>query len=135
MAGAATLAQRQCDLCQVAHDLGQSKLICAKPVAGETWRLDSVSAHWDDLVLRSAVLLDEHWIPYQEARLEQLLPLGQFLEIASIHLDPTPGARCVPWDAFDQEWRVCPPEGLELELVDPRRDRVLTFTYRGFYET
>lgn len=125
----ATVGSDHTDRMVERQDLQRSKLICAKPVASGTWRLESVSAYWDDLVLRSAVLLDEHWIPYQEAPLEYLLPLAQLVEIASSHLDPTPGTVVFLGTLPLKTAEFVFGNAYKLELLDPRHDRALTFTY------
>ena len=48
------------------YSVGIAKQACEKPIAAEFWALDDVLAHWDRLVLRSWVVENGAFVPYQE---------------------------------------------------------------------
>ena len=61
-------------------DIGESKGACPKAVSSEIWPYDEVSEDWERLVLRSWVTRDGEEVPYQEATLAELMPVGEILE-------------------------------------------------------
>ncbi|KAB2329602.1 DUF2848 domain-containing protein [Cytobacillus depressus] len=58
-------------------DINQSKQICDKPIAREAWNLNHVIDHWDDLILTSQVYLNGEWQNYQEAKINEIIPLNE----------------------------------------------------------
>ncbi len=54
--------------------VAKSKQVCAKPVARELWRFDDVSAHWDQLELRSFIDVGGVRTPYQSGTASAMLP-------------------------------------------------------------
>lgn len=61
-------------------DIGESKGACPKAVSYEVWPYDEVSENWERLLLRSWVTRDGEKVPYQEATLAELMPVGEVLE-------------------------------------------------------
>src|SRR5262245_39284963 len=49
-----------------------SKQLCAKVVGKTLWRLDEVTRHWDQLVLRAYVTIDGRCLKYQEGALSAM---------------------------------------------------------------
>ena len=49
-----------------------SKQLCAKVVGKSLWRLDDVARHWDQLVLRAYVTIDDERLKYQEGPLSAM---------------------------------------------------------------
>lgn len=66
-----------------AHSVAHSKQICAKPVAGDLWRLKDV-ADLDALELRSWAWEGDSWTPYQEGSLAAIRPLADLVEGAAL---------------------------------------------------
>ncbi|MFZ4451304.1 DUF2848 family protein [Salibacterium aidingense] len=62
-------------------DIGKSKQVCDKPIAPEAWPMKEVLPHWDELLLRTEILIDGNWEAYQEDYLSAVLP---FHEIAAM---------------------------------------------------
>ena len=56
-----------------AHGVTVSKQICEKPLSTAVWSYEEVSAHWDQLVLRSYIHEEDREILYQEGTLAALL--------------------------------------------------------------
>lgn len=68
------------------YGVAVAKELCAKPLARHWWAYDAVSAHWDDLVLRSWITEDGVETLYQEGTLANLLEPEQLLQIAEPQL-------------------------------------------------
>jgi hypothetical protein len=43
-----------------------AKQACEKPIAAEFWAFDDLAPHWDQLILRSSVVENGVFVPYQE---------------------------------------------------------------------
>jgi hypothetical protein len=55
------------------YNITVSKQMCDKPVAGELWPYESVSGHWDRLMLRSWAVTGDRKELYQEGEVSALL--------------------------------------------------------------
>lgn len=51
----------------------KSKQLCDKPIASESIPFKDVEAEWDDLVLKSQVLLNGEWIDYQDGLVSNII--------------------------------------------------------------
>jgi len=49
-----------------------SKQLCAKVVGKSLWRLEDVASHWDQLILRAYVTIDDKRLKYQEGPLSAM---------------------------------------------------------------
>lgn len=58
-----------------------SKQLCDKPVAGELWRLDEVSPHWDSLELTAHALIGGDRTLYQQGPVTAMLAPERLLEL------------------------------------------------------
>lgn len=58
-------------------DMDAAKRACPKVVSDASWPLP---ASWDDIELRSEVLVDGEWRPYQQSTLAALRPIEWFVE-------------------------------------------------------
>ncbi|KQL54293.1 hypothetical protein AN964_12850 [Heyndrickxia shackletonii] len=58
-------------------DINQSKQICDKPLANKAWNLNEVMDHWDDLILTSQVYIEGQWHEYQNAKIDEIIPLNE----------------------------------------------------------
>jgi len=67
-----------------AYSVAASKQACAKPVANEIWRFDSVADHIDSLTLRCDIEEDGQWIAYQDGLLANILPLPELISGAGL---------------------------------------------------
>ena len=66
---------RRCE----AIDVAASKSRCGKVLSREVWRLSALEAHWDRLELRAWTTDAGGRRPYQQGRLETLLPVPQLI--------------------------------------------------------
>ena len=105
-----------------------AKEACPKLVAPEAWPVAAVHQHWDDLQLRSFVLVDGQWHPYQAAPIAELRHLDWYLTTFD---DRRPGDRVVFCGTVPTvSGLVLGADGFRSELVDPNRGRTLRCEYR-----
>lgn len=69
-----TLASDHTDRLAEAHDIGLSKAVCPKVLAGEAWPYAQVRDRWDDLRLRSWLTVDGDRQIYQDGTAAALMP-------------------------------------------------------------
>jgi len=60
-------------------DIPRSKQICPNIIAPKVWLLDEVADHWDDLLIRSTVVMDGETVTYQEGRLVAIMTPGELM--------------------------------------------------------
>ncbi|MEW5422181.1 DUF2848 family protein [Amorphus sp. 3PC139-8] len=106
-----------------------SKQVCAKPVSHGCWHFDDLLDHWDEIVLRSTVVVDGEPQLYQEghlsglqrpdALLETFLASGGSFPVGSIMFCGTVPVR----NGFFFS------DAVTLELVDPVLNRTLRHDY------
>lgn len=110
------------------YNVTVSKQMCDKPMAPELWSYEDVTAHWDELILRSFVIEDGHRTIYQEGTvsamrhpdaLMQLLD-GGTLGDSTIMLCGTLAAR----------GGVRPTSYFEFEIEDPILKRKIRHAYQ-----
>lgn len=58
-----------------------SKQLCAKPVSSEAWKLDRVSDHWDELIIRSWITRGGERRKYQEGTLAKMRHPSDLLKL------------------------------------------------------
>lgn len=105
-----------------------SKQLCAKPVATVLWKLDEVAPHWDELILRSHVVIDGTRMLYQEGKLSALRPPQDL--IAKWAGAPTlPPATVMFGGTLGAIGGIRPAARFEMELVDPVLNRAIDHAY------
>ena len=125
-----TVASDQTDRFVERHSVPASKQLCPKVLAPTVWPLAEVEGHWDELELRAWVRSGRTRRLYQEAKLGSLLApdillaglrrrVGRALDgvLLLSGTVPTVDGQLVYGDAY------------ELELADPRLDRVIRTEY------
>ena len=113
-----------------------SKQLCAKPVASTAWRWADVEAYQDELELRSRILEDGEWVPYQEGTFGSIRPLAALRD----------GIYAAEGDEESSEGRfmtcgtlgaipnakgegIRPAAEMEIEIRDPRLKRSIVHRY------
>ncbi|GAB4255668.1 MAG: DUF2848 domain-containing protein [Deferrisomatales bacterium] len=71
-------------------DIPRSKQICPNVLCSTVWPLAELRDHWDQLVMRSAVVREGREIAYQEGPLAGLLDPGGLLEFVGAKLGSVP---------------------------------------------
>ncbi|MGJ7579943.1 DUF2848 domain-containing protein [Variovorax sp. RHLX14] len=113
-----------------------SKQLCAKPVANTAWRWADVAGYQDELELRSRILEDGEWVPYQEGTFGSIRPLaglrdgiyatGDAGEVAEGRFMTCGTLGAIP-NAKGEGIR--PAAEMEIEIRDPRLKRSIVHRY------
>lgn len=114
------------------YSVAVSKQMCAKPIAAQAWRWRDVVGHQDELQLRSRILEEGHWVPYQSGSLAAIRPL----EFLRTHAFPTGDIEgcfvsCGTLGAIKNAKGegIRPAGQMELEIHDPRLGRSIVHRY------
>jgi hypothetical protein len=105
-----------------------SKQLCGKVVGTDLWRLDDVTAHWDQLIIRAHAVIDGERVLYQEGPLVRMRTPANLLSLydGSTALAPGTVMFCGTVGAIGG---IRPAQRFEMELEDPVRGRKLTHAY------
>lgn len=123
-----SLASDHTDRALEAHSVALSKQICAKPVANKAWLFSDVSAHWDQLRLRSWVEENGKKITYQDGELASLLdPLDLILKLCGDN--SLPNNTLMTCGTVAVIGSIRPSNVLHLELYDPILNRNIKHSY------
>lgn len=111
-----------------AYGITVSKQLCDKPVATAIWPYDQVADHWEELVLRSHVVVNGKRRLYQEGKLARLLPPEELIGRLAGDGDLTDGT-VLFGGTIPAQGGVQPAERFEGELEDPVLDHLIRFAY------
>lgn len=114
-----------------AYNITVSKQMCDKPIAPVIWRYDQVSAHWDDLRIRSFAEIDGERVMYQDGRVAAMLSPADLVQA----LEDQTGRGFGPGDVMmggtlAAMGGVRPADGFEVELIDERAGRRISHRYQ-----
>ena len=111
-------------------DIPRAKQICPNLVSDTVWPLSEVEAHWDQMILKSAVTVDGETVPYQEGTLGSILSPRQMLDFVRSKVSCEmrnmviySGTVAMLTDGFRYG------ERFEAEMVDPCLERRLGLHY------
>ena len=104
-----------------------SKQVCAKPVSAEVWPWREVSAHWDDLRLRST--LSPTGEVYQEGPVSGLRRPDELLAEYEAREGVVPDGTVMFCGTLPVHGGIRFADGMALELIDPVRGRALHRQY------
>jgi len=107
------------------ESISLSKQVVPKVVADTAWRLEDVSDHWDQLILRSWVGEDRR--PYQETGVDFFLPPDVILEL----VEPVPGTVVYGGTVSSIGGGFDFAQVFEGSLIDPVLGRSITFKYQA----
>ncbi|MDB5624793.1 MAG: hypothetical protein JWR73_595 [Tardiphaga sp.] len=110
------------------YNITASKQMCDKPIAPELWAFDEVSAHWDQLLLRSYATIDGARVLYQEGALTGMLP-PQDLIARQFGDAGLPDGAAMFGGTFAAIGGIRPATRFDYELVDPIRGRSIRHGY------
>lgn len=110
-----------------AYGVTVSKQVCAKPVAREAWRFTDVTAHWDQLELRSWVTREGERRLYQEGTVASLLSPQELM--AKLGPDGLPAGAAMFCGTLAAIGGVAGGEQFEIELHDPVLGRTIRHRY------
>jgi hypothetical protein len=104
-----------------------SKQVCAKPVSAVVWPWREVSAHWDELQLRSTLL--ETGEVYQEGPVSGLRRPDELLAEYETREGVVPDGTVMFCGTLPVHGSIRFADGMGLELIDPVRSRALRHHY------
>lgn len=64
-----------------AVSIQKSKQVCAKPISRELWALDEIADHWDQIEMKSWVVVDGEEQLYQSGKLDVFMPPQELYRI------------------------------------------------------
>jgi hypothetical protein len=111
-------------------DIPRAKQICPNIMCERVWRLEDVSAHWDELELTSTIMVAGEEVLYQKGTLGALMSPTELMEFVSANVDGDlknmvifSGTLANLLGEFGFG------ERFDTELTDPRLGRALTAGY------
>jgi len=113
-----------------ATDVAVSKQMCAKPIARALWRYDDVVDHWDQLILKSTIIVDGDEENYQEG---PVTTMRDPEELISLYIDGeqlSPGTLMF-CGTLAVSGGVRPADIFQASLIDPKLDRNISYSYQA----
>jgi len=133
----------QCDRELDPYYPDKPKQMCPHPVASEAWPYDDVQDHWDNLIIRSQVVVDDVIVPLQDASLGTMTSLEYLLGMDVIKgLNDTMFLFCGSSAFLDSAEEIVREHGLSewtthgvadefrVQLHDPVLNRTLSHAFR-----
>jgi hypothetical protein len=105
-----------------------SKQLCAKPVGKSLWRFDSITKHWDELIIRSYATRNGKRDLYQEGRLAKMRHPDDLCSRYGVESLPTGTAMFCGTLAVHGD--ISPSDVFDIELEDPVNKRTMSHSYR-----
>lgn len=105
-----------------------SKQMCDKPLAAELWDFAEVEGHWDKLVLRSWVFVDEGSTLYQEGSVSAIRPPADLIERYAGTRE-LPDGTVMFCGTFAATGGIRSAQRFEFEMEDPVRGRRIRHGY------
>ncbi|MDQ2780124.1 MAG: DUF2848 domain-containing protein [Pseudomonadota bacterium] len=128
-----TLGSDHTDRAAEAHSVALSKQLCAKPLARVAWDWDELAARADQLLLRSSILEDGHWVVYQHGALSAITALADLVSGLPDDVVVSDGLVlfCGTLGAIANQAGVAirSAGAMRLELIDPPAARQITHEY------
>ena len=111
------------------YNITVSKQMCDKPVAQEMWLLDELTAHWDELILRSWAVEGGDRRLYQEGRVSSMLHPLDLIAGYEREAGAIADGSAMFGGTFAAIGGIRPADRFEFELEDPVLRRRLTHAY------
>jgi hypothetical protein len=111
-----------------AYSVTVSKQMCDKPLAAELWDFADVEGHWDKLVLRSWVFVDERRILYQEGSVSDMRAPADLIERFAGTRE-LPDGTVMFCGTLAAKGGIRPAQRFEFEIEDPVRGRRIRHGY------
>jgi len=110
------------------YNITVSKQMCDKPIAPELWLYSDISAHWDQIVLRSYATIGGTRELYQEGTLAGMLPPDD-LVARRFGEAGLPEGSAMFGGTFAAKGGIRPAERFDYEMVDPVLNRMIRYGY------
>ena len=111
-----------------AYSVTVSKQMCDKPVASVLWEIEDVIDHWDQLILRSWVVIGGERVLYQEGTLDAMLSVKDLIE-RGFAGKGLPDGCAMFGGTFAAKGGIRPADRFEFELEDPVLKRKISHGY------
>lgn len=112
-----------------AYGVTVSKQMCDKPIAPELWDFAEVADHWDQIVLRSFATIGDERVPYQEGRLDGMLPARELIARGFGGGGGLPDGCAMFGGTFAAIGGIRPATRFEFEIEDPVLNRTIRHGY------
>ena len=111
-------------------DVTVSKQMCAKPIARELWRYDDIIDHWNNLTLKSSIIVDGKEEEYQEG---VVMTMKDPKDLIALY---TGGRKLLPGTlmfcgTLAVSGGVRAADIFQASLIDPILDRKIEFSYQA----
>jgi uncharacterized protein DUF2848 len=110
------------------YNITVSKQMCDKPVAGELWLFDELTAHWDRLILRSWAVTDGNRRLYQQGSVTAMLhprdTIARYKDGGALN-----NGTAMFGGTLAASGGIQPADRFEFELEDPILERRLAHGY------
>jgi len=106
-----------------------SKQICDKPIAPVFWPFETVSAHWDDLQLRSFIYENGVRVPYQAGSVASMLDPKDLMARFPFGGAGLPEGTLMFCGTMAAKGGIRPSDRFEFELDDPMTGRTIAHGY------
>lgn len=106
-----------------------SKQLCAKPLAHGLWRFDSLSGHWDELIIRSWITRDGERRLYQEGSLDKMRHPSELLRLLGGGQFVPPAGTVMFCGTLPVHGELSRADSFEFEIEDPVLRRKLSHRY------
>jgi len=107
-------------------DIQKAKETCLKVIAKEAWLYDEIKDHWDDIILRAAVLKDGVKTVYQEGSLEVLLRAEDLLDTFNARREGT----ALFSGTIPLKQKLIYADEFEMKIYDPKINRKISHKYK-----
>ena len=113
-----------------ASDVTVSKQMCAKPIARGLWRYEDVVDHWDQLVLKSTIIVDGKEEQYQEGSVTTMRDPQELISLYT-GSDVLPLGTLMFCGTLAAAGGVRPADIFQASLIDQKLNRKISFSYEA----
>ena len=111
-------------------DVTVSKQMCAKPIAKKLWRYDDIIDHWNDLTLKSSIIVDGKEEKYQEGLVTTMKDPKDLISLYTGGKKLLPGTLMF-CGTLAVSGGVRSADIFQASLIDPILDRKIEFSYQA----
>lgn len=111
-------------------DVTVSKQMCAKPIAKKLWRYDDIIDHWNDLTLKSSIIVDGKEEEYQEGLVTTMKDPKDLIALYTGGKKLLPGTLMF-CGTLAVSGGVRSADIFQASLIDPILDRKIEFSYQA----
>ncbi len=113
-----------------AIDVTVSKQMCAKPIARTLWRYKDVVGHWDQLILKSTIIVDGNEEDYQTGPVTVMRDPEELISLYTDGGQLSPGTLMF-CGTLAVSGGVRRADTFQASLIDPKLDRNISYSYQA----